>query len=58
MEQYKKQVGFNSMLWTQNPVSVKLTFEEEDTLGHLYFVFNYEDETSAKSETFNVIIEH
>ena len=41
-EQYEKQVGFNEMLKTQNPVSVKLTFEEEDTLGHLHFVFEYE----------------
>lgn len=58
MEHYEKQVGFNALLWTQNPVSVKLTFAEEDTLGHLHFVFNYEDGNSAKSEIFNVLIEH
>ena len=58
MEQYEKKVGFTELLWTQNPVSVKLTFAEEDTLGHLHFVFNYEDGTSVKSERFNVLIEH
>ena len=57
MEQYEKQVGFNEMLKPHNPVPVKLTFEETDTLGHLHFVFEYENGAVTRTETFNVLIE-
>ncbi len=58
MEQHKKQVGFSSPAWPQNPISVKLSFAEEDTLGHLYFVFTYGDGATVTSKLYNVLIEH
>ncbi len=57
MEQYEKQVGFTELLWPQNPVSVKLTFAKDDTIGHLHYVFSYENGATTRSEMFNVIIE-
>ena len=58
MEQCERQVGFTELLWTQNPVSVKLTFAKDDTLGHLHFVFGYENGATTRSAMFNVLIEH
>lgn len=58
MEKYKKQVGYAEPPFPQIPISLKLTFSKEDTMGHLQFVFNYEDGTTVKSELFNVLLEH
>ncbi len=58
MEQYVKQVGYAEPPFPQIPISIKLAFSNEDTMGHLQFVFNYEDGTTIKSELFNTLIDY
>lgn len=57
MEQYKKQIGYANPPFPQIPISVNLNFSDDDTMGHLQFVFNYEDGTSIESELYNVYLE-
>ncbi len=58
MEPYEKQIGFAEPPFPQIPLSIALTFEQEDTMGHLHFVFHYEDGSTVKSEFINVLINH
>ena len=58
MEQYKRQVGFAAPPWQQIPLSVKITFSKEDSIGHLQFVYEYKDGTKVESDLFNVLVEH
>ncbi|MBO6055005.1 MAG: hypothetical protein J6P31_05735 [Oscillospiraceae bacterium] len=43
--------------WPQMPLSLRLLFYEEDTAGMLWFVFDYGDGTSVKTEPFSIVIE-
>lgn len=58
MEKYEKQIGFAAPPFVQIPLSIALAFEKEDTIGHLHFVFKYEDGTEVKTEYFNVLIDN
>lgn len=58
MKKFEKQVGYAEPPFPQIPISIKLTFSKEDTVGHLQFEFHYEDGSTVKSELFNVLVDY
>ncbi|MBQ8540445.1 MAG: M56 family metallopeptidase [Clostridia bacterium] len=65
MESEKKLVGQKVLVTTDTSISqtparfpsLDIDFSKEDTLGHLWFVFNFEDGSSIVSEIYNMYIE-
>ena len=61
MDEYKREVGKITAPYTYMTMSKTLTmqiqFPKNATIGHLWFVFNFEDGSSEISDTFNVIME-
>jgi len=55
-EETKKQVGFAKAPFKQIPISVALNFEKDDNMGHLYYVFGYEDGSTVRSDLYNILI--
>ena len=62
MEEYKVEVGKIDTPFTyitsSKVLSMKIQFPKDATLGHLNFVFEFENGSAVKSELFNVLIEH
>lgn len=61
MDDYKKEVGKIAAPYTYmtnaKVLSMQLQFPKDATIGHLHFVFNYEDGEEVKSEYYNVLME-
>ena len=57
MEQYQREVGRTDGPFAQIPITLELNFSENDTLGHLHFVYYYEDGTTKTSQYYNVLVE-
>ncbi len=57
MEQYQREIGRTDGPYEQIPILVELNFSENDTMGHLHFVYYYEDGTTKTSQYYNVLVE-
>ena len=57
MEQYQRKVGRADGPFAQIPITLEIDFSENDTLGHLHFVYYYEDGTTKTSQYYNVLVQ-
>ena len=60
MDNEKRLIGKTDSFIYQtkaNVISMDIDFSKEDTLGHLWFVFKFEDGSSVVSEIYNMYIE-
>ncbi len=61
MDEYKKEIGKIKAPFSYHTMaqvlSVQLEFPKDATIGHLWFVFNFQDGSSESSDIFNVLME-